>query len=146
MQSIADGSFKAVKPRGRHPEKRFTAAAVRRLKAGRHADGNGLYLEVDDTGARRWLLRTVAQGRRRDIGLGGVSTVSLAEARELAAQLRKVARAGGDPKAERDRDKRTSPSFEEAALQVHAEQIEPNARNAKHRAQWLSTVAGSRPS
>ena len=129
-----------VKPKGRHPEKRLTAPAVRSLGPGRHADGNGLYLEVDDTGARRWLLRTLVHGRRRDLGLGGASVISLAEARELAAQLRKVARAGGDPKAERDRDKRTSPTFEEAALQVHAEQIEPNARNAKHRAQWLSTL------
>ena len=80
-----------VKPKGRHPEKRLTAPAVRSLGPGRHADGNGLYLEVDDTGARRWLLRTLVHGRRRDLGLGGASVVSLAEARELAAQLRKVA-------------------------------------------------------
>ncbi|CAH1694890.1 hypothetical protein CHELA1G11_21703 [Hyphomicrobiales bacterium] len=69
-------------------------------KPGRHADGNGLYLIVDPSGARRWVLRVVVQGRRRDIGLGGASLVTLAEAREKALTYRKIARAGGDPLAD----------------------------------------------
>ena len=92
------------KPKGQHPTKALTAAKVRALsKPGRYADGNGLYLIVDPTGAKRWVLRTVVRGRRRDLGLGGVLTVSLAEAREEATAMRKVARAGGDPTAERAR-------------------------------------------
>ncbi|WP_353806533.1 Arm DNA-binding domain-containing protein [Mesorhizobium sp.] len=57
--------------------------AGKQLKGpGRYADGNGLYLIVDPSGAKRWLLQTVVQGRRRDIGLAGLSVTSLAEARE----------------------------------------------------------------
>jgi Arm DNA-binding domain len=43
------------------------------------------------------LLRVQVKGRRRDIGLGSITDATLAEAREKAATLRKVARAGGDP-------------------------------------------------
>ncbi|MFG1423490.1 Arm DNA-binding domain-containing protein, partial [Roseixanthobacter liquoris] len=72
-----------MKKRGRHPEKALTALQVRQIKTpGRYADGNGLYLEVDKSGAKRWLLRIMVQGRRRDMGLGSASLVSLVEARE----------------------------------------------------------------
>jgi hypothetical protein len=67
--------------RRRHPDRALTAVQVRQIKTpGRHADGGGLYLFVEATGARRWVLRTVAQGRRRDIGLGSSRLVSLVEA------------------------------------------------------------------
>ena len=52
----------------------LTALLVRQLKtAGRHANGNGLYLVIDPSGAKRWVLRTVVKRKRRDIGLGGAS-------------------------------------------------------------------------
>jgi len=60
-----------VKRKGRHPEKALTAVQVRAAKKpGRYADGNGLHLVVDPSGAKRWVLRTMVQGVRRDIGLG----------------------------------------------------------------------------
>ena len=130
----------AVRKRKAHPVNKLTAAAVRKIGAGMHADGGGLYLVVDDTGARRWALRTTVHGRRREIGLGPVSLLSLSEAREQARALRKVARAGGDPIAERDKDKRASLNFENAARKVHATQIVPNAKNGKHVKQWLTTL------
>jgi hypothetical protein len=83
----------------KHPEKALSAVKIKNAKPGRHADGNGLYLVVDDSGAKRWLLRTVIRGKRCDVGLGGLSLVSLADAREEAARLRKIARKGGDPLA-----------------------------------------------
>lgn len=49
---------------------------------------------VDPSGAKRWLLRTLVQGRRRDMDLGGVRLVSLAEARDKARHYRKIAREG----------------------------------------------------
>ena len=128
-----------TKPRGRHPQQRLTAVAVRRKKAGRYADGNGLYLVVDESGARRWILRTVVKGRRRDIGLGSVSLVGLAEARDEAARLRRIARAGGDPVADRYRQRRQVPTFAEATRQVH-ELHTKTLRNARHRATWLSSL------
>ncbi len=59
-----------MKKQGRHPDQALTALQVRQAKQpGRYADGNGLYLEVEPSGAKRWLLRIVVQGRRRDIAL-----------------------------------------------------------------------------
>jgi hypothetical protein len=66
-----------------------SAVSVRNRKTpGRYADGNGLYLVVDDSGAKCWILRTVVTGKRRDIGLGSVRPVSLADARDEATRLR----------------------------------------------------------
>lgn len=89
--------------RGRRPHDRLTESALRRARPGRHADGNGLYLFVRPTGARSWIQRLVIGGRRRDLGLGSHVLVSLTEARRLAVENRKVARAGGDPTATRAR-------------------------------------------
>ncbi|WP_082513992.1 site-specific integrase [Methylobacterium sp. Leaf465] len=113
---------------------------VRAMKiAGRYADGNGLYLIVDPSGAKRWLLRTVVQGRRRDIGLGGTSLVSLAEAREKASSFRKLAREGGDPLAERRKVQASVPTFAQAVQTVHDEH-KATWKNAKHAQQWITTL------
>ncbi len=114
---------------------------VRNLREpGRYGDGNGLYLVVDPSGAKRWLLRVVVQGKRRDIGLGGLSFVTLAEARERAAAYRKIAREGGDPLAERQKAVVLSvPTFAEAAEQVYADH-RSTWRNEKHAAQWITTL------
>jgi len=123
-----------------HPVNALTAVGVRNLKApGRYCDGNGLYLVVDPSGAKRWILRTIVQGRRTDIGLGSARLVSLAEAREQAVTLRKYARSGGDPVAERRKARRITPTFAEAATAVHSERA-PTFRNSKHAAQWLQTL------
>lgn len=128
---------KGRKPEGRHPVNRLKAVQVERLGPGRHADGNGLYLEVDPTGARRWVLRTVVRGKRRDIGLGSTMLVTLAEAREKARTMRATARAGGDPLAERRRAEGLT--FADAARKVHAERM-TGAKNGKHVAQWIGTL------
>jgi integrase len=130
-----------MKPTGQHPVKTLTPVRIRALtKAGRYADGNGLYLVVDPSGAKRWVLRTVVHGRRRDIGLGGVLTVPLADAREKAASYRKLAREGGDPLAQRRALRRVVPTFREAALQVHVEHARA-WKNAKHGQQWINTLS-----
>ena len=82
------------KPKGRHPDKRLSAAFVRSAPPGRHCDGNGLYLYVQRTGTRSWIQRLVVRGRKREFGLGSVALVSLAEAREQALANRKLARTG----------------------------------------------------
>jgi Arm DNA-binding domain len=88
--------------KGKHPDRALYPVRVRSItEPGRYADGNGLYLIVEPSGAKRWMLRTIVQGKRRDIGLGGCKLVTLAEARETALAFRKIARAGGDPLAER---------------------------------------------
>jgi integrase len=121
-----------------HPQKALSALRIRSLQvAGRYADGNGLYLVVDPSGAKRWMLRTIVHGKRRDIGLGGLSLVSLAEAREEALRLRKMARTGGDPLA--DKRKAKTLTFKQAAQRVH-ETHKPSWKNPKHAQQWINTL------
>lgn len=45
-----------------HISGKLTKALVRTLGPGRHADGNGLYLVVDSSGARRWIVRVTVKG------------------------------------------------------------------------------------
>jgi integrase len=128
------------KRQGKHPDKELTAMKVRQSnKPGRYADGNGLYLVISNTGAKRWMLRTLVQGKRRDMGLGSVSLVGLAEARVLAAQNRKLARDGIDPIEERNKIQMRVPTFEEAARTVF-EQSKSTWKNKKHAQQWINTL------
>ena len=79
----------------RHPSNKLTALAVKKQTTpGRYCDGNGLYLVVDPSGAKRWLQRLSIQGKRCDLGLGSTRLVSLDDAREQALINRRVARAG----------------------------------------------------
>lgn len=127
------------KPIGQHKEKRLSAATVRTIKEpGFYADGNGLYLKVDTSGAKRWVQRIVIHGKRRDIGLGSASLVSLAEARETALEQRKLARAGEDPIALKKRSTGIL-SFKETAKRVH-ELSKPTWRNEKHGKQFITTL------
>ena len=106
---------------------------------GWHADGNGLYLVIESSGAKRWMQRLVIQGRRRDIGLGSVKIVTLEEARDCAVQYRRIARAGGDPVAERRKAIGSTLTFKETALKVHHLNL-PTWDNEKHASQWLSSL------
>jgi integrase len=152
MEDMADGmADEPVRIPKKHPEKFLTATKIRNAKPGSYCDGNGLYLITDESGAKRWMLRIVIQGRRRELGLGSLRMVTLQEAREEAVRMRKVARAGGDPIAERRKAREVVPTFEAAAREVH-EKHAAAFRNPKHAAQWLSTLEtyafpkfGSRP-
>ena len=116
----------------------LSATSVRALKdPGRYSDGGGLHLFIGKTGSKSWVLRTTIYGRRRDIGLGASSTVSLAMAREKAAEFRAAVAAGRDPLADRSRP--PVPTFKEAALAVHEANM-PRWRNAKHASNWLQVL------
>jgi integrase len=126
----------------KRPEKVLSAAQVRNVsEPGRYMDGNCLQLVVDKSGAKRFILRVTIHGKRHDLGLGSTSLVSLAEAREEALRLRKIARAGGDPMAVRRQERHFQivPTFEEAARQVHEGRAE-TFRNEKHAAQWIHSL------
>ena len=128
-----------MKPKGRHPINALTAVQVKNLKkAGKYADGNGLYLMVDPSGAKRWMFRTVVQPRkspqnktgRVDMWLGSTQLVALAEAREIALKYRKIAREGGDPVALK-RSEKDKPAFREATQTVHTNHLKAWS-NGKH--------------
>lgn len=80
---------------------RLAARAIPSLPPGKHADGGGLVLEVTAAGTRSWTVRFVFHGREAYAGLGGFPAVSLARAREMAAEARAAAKAGRDPRAAR---------------------------------------------
>lgn len=118
---------------------RLTPASVRAAKkAGRYADGECLFLNVSDTGAKSWVARVTRKGKQRDIGLGSVSMVTLAEARQLCRNVRMQIKAGLDPVAERKRAAGI-PEFRRAAVQL-IEENRASWSNAKHAGQWLSTL------
>ena len=69
----------------RRPEKSLTAQFVKNASTpGKYFDGHGLFLRVDDGGGRYWVQRIVIRGKRREIGLGPASLISLVEARATA--------------------------------------------------------------
>ncbi|MFP6700035.1 MAG: integrase arm-type DNA-binding domain-containing protein [Alphaproteobacteria bacterium] len=117
----------------------LTALGVKRAGPGRHGDGSGLYLVVSDTGSRKWVLRIQVNGKRRDLGLGAATKVTLSEAREAAEDMRRAIHRGEDPVAEKRRARATIPTFREAAVMVH-EEHRPSWKNPKHAQQWLTTL------
>lgn len=125
--------------------KKLSARSVTTLtKPGRHGDGDGLYLVIDPSGARRWLFLFRWQGKLKEMGLGGVSAVSLAEARDKAAAARKLLDAGTNPIQARKVVPVAVPTFGEFADDL-VKEIGPGFRNAKHLWQWshtLKTYAG----
>ncbi len=117
----------------------LTATAVKAAKEpGRYGDGKGLFLLIGKRGGKSWMVRIQKDGRRRDIGLGSASKVSLKLARERAAEVRCQVEVGIDPVAERQKAAGI-PTFAEAAKTVHGEH-KASWKNAKHSAQWLSTL------
>ena len=98
---------------------RLTTADVRNLRTpGKYYDQHGLILRIAPGGSRQWIWRGTIRGRRRDIGLGAVAYTSLAEARDIAYEYRKLARAGRDPTVLRRG--RGVPTFAEATERVIA--------------------------
>jgi integrase len=131
------------------PQAALSPVLIRHLnEPGYYCDGNGLYLQVRASGSKSWIIRTTIHGKRCEIGAGGLAYTSLADAREKAIEIRKAARNGGDPLAQRreqleqarqkEREKQR-PTFETAAREVHGEHSK-TFRNPKHAAQWITTL------
>lgn len=138
---------------------KLSAVKVAKLKTpGRYCDGLGLWLQVSQFGTKAWLFRYTRHGRARQMGLGALHTVSLAEARERARQARQVLLDGDDPleikRKKRDEARAETADrilFKDAAqrfLDLHLSEW----KNAKHRQQWQNSLKayayptlGSRP-
>ena len=126
---------------------KLTALSVKTInKPGRFGDGNGLYLHVASSGTKSWVQRIVINDKRRDIGLGSYPTVTLAQARSLAASNRSSVSEGRDPLSEKREAKEavrnpspSVPTFAEAAVRV-IDLRRPTWSNPKHAAQWQSTL------
>ncbi len=114
---------------------------------GFHADGLNLYLQVTLTGARSWIFRYARAGKTTDVGLGSIHTTSLAEARDIAHEARRLLRDGIDPLEARRRTKQQKAlegaktiTFKAAADQYIAAHC-AGWRNIKHAGQWRDTLA-----
>lgn len=123
---------------------KLTRKLVENLGPGRHGDGAGLYLVVDPSGARRWIVRVTVKGQknakgaplRTDFGLGGADVVTLNQARERALEYRRMAKSGLNP---RYNVKPDIPTFAELSHQVHIDRL-PTWKNPKHGQQWINTL------
>jgi hypothetical protein len=126
----------------------------------RLADGGGLYLQATKSGGgvnRNWIFRyewdeapvTARGSHRRDVGIGPLHTVGLAEARDIALKFRQQLKAGVDPLEKREEEKRErlakmaerakAVTFKRCAamyLDIHSKRW----KNDKHKAQWPSTL------
>jgi len=126
---------------------KLTSLTVSRTKKrGYLSDGGGLYLQVSPSGSRSWVFRFRDVGRLREMGLGPTHTISLAEARDLATECRKLRLRGIDPiQARRDGHAEAklaaakALSFRQCA-EAYIEAHKPSWKNPKHTAQWPSTL------
>lgn len=120
---------------------RLNPRLVATLKTpGRHADGAGLVLVVDQSGAKRWVYIFQWEGKRKEMGLGSLAVVGLAEARQLADDARKKVSKGINPiEARRQAAPRLAVTFGDVADELLAS-LEEGWTNPKHGAQWRRSL------
>ncbi|MES2295353.1 MAG: integrase arm-type DNA-binding domain-containing protein [Pseudomonadota bacterium] len=126
---------------------RLSTLQITKLRApGRYCDGGGLYLQIGREDSRSWIFRYALKGRVRDMGLGSASVIGLADARDFAAQCRKLAIRGIDPIQERLRRRQEDAEEEASALTFKEcatsliEARKASWRSEKLGKQWLSTL------
>lgn len=127
---------------------RLNALSVTRCTVpGVYADGAGLYLQVTTRSARSWIFRFSVDSRAREMGLGSLLAVSLADARAKAAQCRKLLSDGIDPierrkagRAQRTVEALKTTTFSAAAT-AYIESLKGGWRSAKYADQWTTTIA-----
>ncbi|RWR54871.1 site-specific integrase [Sinirhodobacter huangdaonensis] len=94
---------------------KLTAVRIRTAPSGRHGDGGGLYLDKTADGGK-WLYRYTFSGKRRDMGLGSMSAVTLAQARQQRDRWAAVLASGRDPIAERAREREANATRDDPSL------------------------------
>lgn len=133
---------------------KLTARGVAGLtEPGRWSDGGNLYLNITRTGAKSWIFLYRFAGKQKEMGLGSAAPgqVSLADAREAAAEARRLVAQGIDPLAAKADAKEQAKAAQAAKLtfgEYAASYIalhEGEWRNDKHVAQWKSTILGPQP-
>lgn len=134
---------------GQRQLNRLTARTVTtRTCPGLYCDGGGLYLQITPSGNKSWILRYCSPitKKPRHMGLGPLHSVSLAQARELAATQRRILLAGLDPIEVREAEIRRKAAEAAKAVtfaQCAAAYIESHRagwRNDKHAEQWINTI------
>jgi integrase len=131
----------------RNSNKLTALFVAKTTKPGRYADGGNLYLQIAQGGTKSWLFRYMVDGKARTMGLGSVDIVSLSDAREKAHGQRRLLLDRIDPLKSRQDEKHrqrlemaNSKTFKQCAEEF-LDANEANWKNAKHSAQWRSTLA-----
>jgi integrase len=121
----------------------LTSAFLKTAPSGKHLDGLGLWYVKRPNGGSQWMLRISLGGKRREMGLGGFPEVSLKEARELAADYRKMAKQGIDPIKQRSQQRREAlrpksnlAAIAEAAYEAKKAELKNDGINAR----WFSPL------
>ena len=121
----------------------LTSAFLKTAPSGKHLDGLGLWYVKRPNGGSQWMLRISLGGKRREMGLGGFPAVSLKEARELAADYRKMAKHGIDPIKKRSQQRREAlrpksnlAVIAEAAYEAKKAELKNDGINAR----WFSPL------
>lgn len=129
------------------PGKLTAIAVAKQQKPGRYGDGGGLWLQVSQWQTKCWVFRYTKDGRAHHMGLGDLQTFTLAEARQRARRARQQLADGLDPLEEKRRARQAgqleaarSISFRDAA-EKYIDAHRPSWTNAKHAAQWESSLA-----
>jgi integrase len=132
---------------------KLTVASVKAITtSGKHADGAGLYLQVTKHAAignlrKSWVVRyRAANGKIREMGIGSVEDVTLADARDKAVSIRKAVKEGNDAvdarvevKRETVKQQAASMTFAQCA-EAYVKAHESGWKNEKHKAQWAATL------
>jgi len=126
---------------------RLKAAQIPRLTRGFYHDGGGLYLIVGRGAARSWIFRFRRDGKLRDHGLGPALSVSLALARQKAAECRTALQTGNNPveirqtkRLERVAAAAKRVTFEDAAERCISA-LAPAWRDPKQERQWRQSLS-----
>jgi hypothetical protein len=131
----------------KQPDDREHVFVAKVKNPGRHRITDNLYLVVGKTGSKSWLFRYKMPGKKAgNLGMGSFSKVTLSEARERAAEFRKLVGASVDPK-DIKKDKRLKAQLSDAkkmtfknCAEAYIEAHKDSWRNAKHTQQWENTL------
>lgn len=120
------------------------------IKAGKanfFSDGGGLYLQVSKLATGSWVFRYEIDQKRRAMGLGSTSVVSLVDARKAALEARQLLQQRLDPlqkkrEAEIARKKSlaNTQTFDQCAA-AYIQTKKTEWKNEKHHQQWENTLA-----
>jgi integrase len=122
---------------------RLSASFVKAAPAGKHCDGAGLWMVKREDGGSQWVLRVTVHGRRREMGLGSLDSVSLAVARQAAAHWRAIAATGHDPIKVREQEARNAHRQDTSLASITADAFDARKAELKgdgKAGRWLSPL------
>ena len=112
-------------------------------KPGRLADGGGLYLRITAAKTRSWVFRAVDGGKQSEVALGLTSRLTLAAARQRAAEIRLGLGEGKSLKEAAGKSVApatpVAPTFG-AFAETYIASVEDGWKNPIHRQQWRQSL------